>query len=304
MQKELRHAIIHQLWKTHRQSLSQFNLIENALQKKNIHTLYLDHFAVIDLPSCHTGIPILRDMFTALGFTQRGNDYLSDKQNDFAWLAEINCDQRPAKEVLPQVVVADFRLDELPIEVKIIIENYAKQTKPSPLSHIQNLCAKLHGPSSKTELINLFVNYFQGRDWPLPTLKEFHMVKEFNELLAWVLINGRCPNHFTLSIHLLDQFNDLNHFHQFIESLGLTLNQDGGKIKGSAAVGIEQGSTIGLPKRVQLQDGAIELPGEFIEFVWRHPHDKNTQPQRWGDFFTDFIPQNANRVIESLYQKE
>lgn len=306
MLQQLRHTIIKNIWEQYRQHSTEVQQIENALKKKGINLFPLDHFAIIDLPSSNTGIPQLLELFTLLGFSLRGQDYLADKQNDFAWLAESDYAGKAAHEVLPQVVVADFRLEELPVDVRGIIEKYGQQSPGFCLDRIKELInqAKNHDIQAAHLLNELILNYLSGRDWPLPTVDEFYTVQSFNELLAWVLVFGRKPNHFTLSVHLLNHFPDLEHFHQFIEQeVGLKLNQDGGIIKGSKVTGIAQGSTMGVARKIKLADGEIELPTDFIEFVWRYPlhTDHPSSSLRWDEYFTNFIAQHADHVIESLY---
>lgn len=311
MLKNLRQTIVQRLWQAYRLNTPQMQSIETKLQAKGITQLYLDHFAVIDLPGPQTGIKELQPLFSALGYTLKGQDYLADKQNDFAWLCEHDSESLLALETLPQVVVADFRLDELPSEVKKIIEKYSRLAPPSPTPAIQQLIQNLDA-NKMQPLITLITQHFIGRDWPLPTVNEFYSVQEFNELLAWVLVFGRRPNHFTLSVHLLDYFSDLHQFSQFVEEeVKLTLNRDGGAIKGGTHTGIAQGSTIGITENIRLADGSIQIPTGFVEFVWRYPrNDLNhleienhpqAKPQLWNDYFTGFIAQHANHVIESLY---
>lgn len=133
MLKQLRKNIINSLWNKYRTQSSQFQLIETHLNRKGIEEIFLDHFAIIDLPGPHSGIPYLRDIFLTLGYNVRGHDYLPDKQNDFCWLAEEDSDNHFACDVLPQVVVADFRLEAFPPEIKKIIEKYANLAAVSPL---------------------------------------------------------------------------------------------------------------------------------------------------------------------------
>lgn len=305
MLKQLRQNIMQNLWETYSKSSLDMQCIDIALKQKGLHRIILDHFAIIDLPGPNTGISHLREIFSSLGYIERGKDYLASKQNDFLWMAEINCDEFPIFEVLPQVVVADFRLEEMPTEISRIIQCYAKQAPPSPINEIRKLIQRIElgETAAITACTKLISNYFTGRDWALPTLNEFSTVREFNELLAWVLVFGRRPNHFTLSIHLLDYFKDLSDFHRFIETtVGLPLHQEGGVLKGGKSIGIAQGSTSGIPQTIQLMDGNIEIPTGFIEFVWRYPaHASQQHPKRWGDYFTGFIAQHAERVIESLY---
>lgn len=302
MLKTIRQQIISTLWQDYRKSNHHMQRIEHSLREKNIRLPLLDHLAVIDLPGPHTGISDLSRIFTALGFEFRGSDYLPEKQNDFAWLAESDSIGSPVQEVLPQIVVADFRLEEMPTAVRDIIYKFSSQAQPSPAEKIEELAQRAANNDARAaqELIESVNKYLSGREWPLPTVSEFETVRAFNELIAWVLVFGRKPNHFTLSIHLLSEFNNLASFHHFIENeVGLPLNQDGGAIKGSKMTGIEQGSTAGTPEKIILADGSVELPLGFVEFVWRFHN--NQHPQLWNDYFTGFVANHANRVIQSLY---
>lgn len=286
MLRQVRETVTQALWQSYRASSSQVQAIEANLKSKGINRFVLDHFAIIDLPGLNTGIDKLRQVFSSLGYVERGRGYLADKQNDFVWMAEVDCENKPVEEVLPQVVIADFRPQELPVEVKTIIEKYAALAPTFELSTLQSPEAIIH--------------YLQRRDWPLPTIKEFKTVHEFNELLAWVLVFGRKPNHFTFAIHLLPQFSNLEQFNIFIENeLHIPLNRNGGLIKGNRENGIEQSSTVGSEIQVELADDVILLPDSFIEFVWRYP--KKDHAVYWGDYFTGFVPEQANHVIESLY---
>lgn len=309
MRKQLRQIIINTLWHKYRCASLQIRAIEKCLAQKSVPPFVLDHFAIIDLPGPNTGISQLSQLFSIMGYIAQGNDYLPDKQNDFMWLAESDSFNSPVLDVLPQVVVADFRLNELPTEVKKIIEKYSHQAPPPPLAAIQKLAEKvadkvsMYDADAANQLTSMIIHYLKGRDWPLPTVKEFNTVQEFNELLAWVLVFGRRPNHFTLSVHLLNHFANLDDFHRFIEEeVQLSLNHDGGTVKGGKAVGIAQGSTTGVPQTIKLSDGDVQLPTDFIEFVWRYPRDPSCpNPHLWNDFFTGFVAQHADHVIESLY---
>jgi hypothetical protein len=305
MLKRLRHDFVHILWEKYRAASADMQPIEAALRQRNLHKIKQDHFAIIDLPGPHTGIPYLKEIFTCLGFMEQGKDYLAEKQNDFLWMCEEDSKELAAADVLPQVVVADFRLDEMPADIRAIIYKYSEQSQPTPLHDIQQLSARVTKGDSTVSgpLLKLLEQYFYGRDWPLPATKEFRTVQEFNELLAWVLIFGRRPNHFTLSVHLLDHFNSLTEFHEFIvNDVQLALNNEGGVIKGSKEIGIAQGSTVGITQTVRLADGEIQLPNGFVEFVWRFPRNGgDSKPVLWKDYFTGFIAGHADRVIESLY---
>lgn len=305
MLKNIRRQIIHSLWDHYHDSNEHAQRITQCLQQKNMVSPALDHLAIIDLPGPHTGLHELSRIFSALGYEIHGRDYLPEKQNDFAWMAACDSFGTPAAQALPQVVVADFRPDECPADVREIILKYSRQAPPSPAAKIETLAAHAADGDARSaqDLQQLVLTYLSGRDWPLPTVREFETVRAFNELIAWVLVFGRRPNHFTLSIHLLPAFENLSRFHDFIEhEVGLHLNHDGGTIKGGSHTGIEQGSTAGTPETIILADGEVELPLGFMEFVWRFQN--KSQPALWDDYFTGFVANHANRVIQSLYAKD
>lgn len=308
MLKQFRQRFIDHLWMNYCHHSMDCRLIATKLMEKGAAQIHLDHLAVIDLPSKHSGIPHMQRLMEEIGYTVRGRDYLPKKQNDFCWMAERNCLDQPAAAVLPQIVVADFRLEEMPAAVSTIIEKYANQTRGIAWDMLlpQLNAIELGNDEAMRVASKYLESYFMGRDWPLPTFEEFATVHAFNELLAWVLIFGRRPNHFTFSIHLLDMFPDLESFNLFIEKdLGLALNLDSGRIKGGDKVGIAQSATIERKEKIQLEGGEIELPTTFVEFVWRYPATNTmSTPAKWGEYFTGFIPQLADQIIQSLYVGE
>lgn len=304
MLRQLRKSIIDHLWHQHREATSQLACIERHLSQRRIKASPLDHFAIIDLPGPHSGIPTLTAIFSLIGYQERGKGYLPDKQNDFLWMADTDSMQGFAYDALPQAVVADFRPEEMPASIAAIIQKYAQQSAIFPLSTAKALVERIHQNDRDAcqTLFTLITSYLNGRDWPLPTKAEFYLVREFNELLSWVLVFGRRLNHFTLSVHLMREFTNLDSFHTFItEDVQLQLNQEGGVIKGGPHTGIAQGSTVGASQTITLADGTVDLPTGFVEFVWRYPAQSEiTNPRYWKDYFTGFVAQHANHVIESL----
>jgi hypothetical protein len=303
MLKEYRQKIVNNLWQRYRETSSQLQVLEPALHKRGIDRIYLDHFAVIDLPGPNTGIYHMKQIFSNMGYIERGKDYLAEKQNDFLWMTEEDSLFSDVKEVLPQAVIADFRSEELPHEVQEIIEKYARLALPTPVFNIKKLAEHIiRGDKVAGEVLNsICKRYFNGRDWPLPTVNEYLQVKEFNELLAWVLVFGRKPNHFTLSVHLMGGFDSIEDFATFVrDEAQLPLNTEGSLIKGGPDYGIAQGATQGIVQKHRLSDGEIEIAGDFVEFVWRFPVNEQ-KTQLWTDYFTGFVAKFADRVIESLY---
>lgn len=303
MLNHVKSYIFNQLWESYSAHLKELSTIQSHIQKHFQEKLILDHFALIDLPGLYTGMDTLTCLFSYLGYSVRGQDYLTEKQNNFRWLSEEVTPETLAVDASPQIVVADFRREELAPEVLKIIDHYAGFAQALDNDQLKILHQRTLQQDEKaaSELSRFILNYLQSRDWPLPTVKEYEIVKSHNELLAWVLVMGRQVNHFAWAIHLSKSFSQLKIFNQFLNSsLNISLNQKGGLIKGNINKGIEQSSTQPAIKSIKLADGVIALSDRFIEFVWRYPK-KVGENRRWHDYFTGFVADNADRVVESLY---
>lgn len=305
MLSQVKKNIFSQLWENYKTHLVEIDIIQNYFQKHFQEDLVLDHFAIIDLPGPCTGMDTLSYLFSYLGYNARGQGYLAEKQNNFRWLSEEINSGTLAVDAPPQIVVADFRREALAPQVLTIIDYYANFSQALDIEQLKFLHHRtlLHDEVAAIELSAFILNYFQSRDWPLPTVKEYELVKSHNELLAWVLVMGRQVNHFAWGMHLSKGFSQLKLFNQFLSStLNFSLNDKGGLIKGNIKNGIEQSSTQPATKSIKLADGVIDLSDRFIEFVWRFPK-KIGENRLWYDFFTGFVADNANRVVESLYLK-
>ena len=262
----------------------------------------LDHFAIIDLPSQCSGIPHLKKIFGELGFLQKGSGYLPEKQNDFLWMAHSAVEKQKAEHSTPQTVIADFRLNELSPATRKIITKYTGAVKGFDYAGFNQLAkdAQEGNQIAENRLATTVIQELWSRPWGLPTTRDYLAVKEENQLLAWVLLHGRKVNHFGVSIHLNPRYQSLEGFNiDIIGSKFVKLNNFAGEIKGSKECGIEQSSTLGREELTPTADGEVMANNCFIEFVWRFPINDN--PAYWGDYYTGFIPKNANNVIESIY---
>lgn len=79
MPTHLRKNIIQGLWEGYKLSSPDMQRIDAVFKEKGIAHSAFDHFAVIDLPGPHSGIPQLYQIFAALGYVERGKDYLAAK---------------------------------------------------------------------------------------------------------------------------------------------------------------------------------------------------------------------------------
>lgn len=267
--------------------------------------IHLDHLAIIDLPSINSGRLQLKKIFEALEFVVAGNAYLPEKQNPFLWMREKNHPETSIKSTFPQIVLADFELEAFPAKQQAILKKYADQAYPFNHQQFKEYLSDIKegNQSAVNNCAQLIAAYITNRPWPLPTKAEVLSIMEFNELAAWVLVFGRRVNHFGISVYLLNQFANLNTFNNYVANTKLIeLNHSLSAIKGGEHCGIAQSSTMGQWQEVMLAEGdSIKMRSSFTEFVWRYPANANFMPQIAKDYYMDFVPTNANYVIESLY---
>lgn len=286
----IKHKIIECLWDNYVPSIPYYKTVFS--QKPTI-----DHLAIIDLPASeYTGISFMKAIFTRIGFKESGTGYLSDKQNDFIWVTDEKANLSQAKNSLPQVVLADFRINLFSAKVQKILQKYINQAIPFNFDEFD----KLLNINNETTAVKMLCDFLLHRSWGMPTVVEYNTVKEENQLLAWALLFGRKVNHFGVNIAFENKYSDLRDFNTYIKTLNYTeLNSIEGEVKGGAHQGIAQSSTLGQAIIIDTADGKVETHNSFMEFVWRYP--KTDNPIMWGDYFTGFVADNANKVIESLY---
>ncbi|KIE05467.1 Uncharacterized protein NF27_DP00110 [Candidatus Jidaibacter acanthamoeba] len=299
MKEKIRQQLVQMLWDGYKESIPFYNRIFN---ENNIH---LDHFAIIDLPSENSGMNHLKAIFSSLGFVYKGEGYLPEKHNPFAWMREDNYDEKLAHHTTAQPVIADFKLDALSPQVRHIVEKYAALIKPLEMEKFEYYKEQIdkNNEALIPEITGFLYNHLIDKERPKLTSKEYETVFKENELIAWVLAFGRVVNHFGVSIHLDNKASNLTEFNDnVLKSNIITLNATSNYIKGGEYCGIAQSSTNGLPIKIRLKDKEITTHNSFLEFVWRYSNlDKPTLAK---DYYCNFIPQNANHVIESLYIKK
>jgi hypothetical protein len=291
----IQEKLTYKLWEYFKKLYWQQQLIPDGYE------IILDHFAIIDIPSANSGIKTLEKIFTKLGYIRRGEGYLETKQNAFIWMGTANMLKEKYINSLPQLVLADFSLENLSTPLQEIVNKYACNITPFPFSYLDDLLAEVKDSNTPAieKIVELLFNYLTNRTWPKPSLEEYQIVHRENELLSWVIACGRTINHFGICINNITQFNSFAEYTKYLLENNISLNECGGIIKGSRALGLEQAATVGNNMLIQLSNGEILLPSPFIEFIWRHP--LNDSPKLIGDYYTNFLPANANNIIESVY---
>ncbi|MCH1414074.1 MAG: DUF1338 family protein, partial [Glaciecola sp.] len=119
---------------------------------------------------------------------------------------------------------------------------------------------------------------------------------EESEYAAWMSAWGYIPNHFTVSVNQLSNFDTLESVNDKLKLAGFTLNTSGGEIKGSPEVLLEQSSTMADKAPVEFSDGPQTIPSCFYEFARRY----DVTP---GKLYTGFVAASADKIFESTNVK-
>ncbi len=130
-----------------------------------------------------------------------------------------------------------------------------------------------------------------GRLWKID-YKSYEKLYMESEYAAWLTAFGYCANHFTINVNKLRSFKDLKDLNQFLEDSGYTLNSNGGKIKGSKDVYLEQSSTIASELEVEFTDGVKKIPSCYYEFAKRYKTNS-------GELYQGFVEGSADKIFES-----
>ena len=103
---------------------------------------------------------------------------------------------------------------------------------------------------------------------------------------------GFCPNHFTVSINHLTEYQDIKDVNAMIKENGYILNSSGGEIKGTKEELLEQSSI--MADKIKVQFGSINetVPSCYYEFAKRYSDSS-------GKIYQGFVTTSADKIFES-----
>ena len=150
--------------------------------------------------------------------------------------------------------------------------------------------------------------------WRTPTWEDYLVLREESEYASWVIYNRYYLNHYTISVHNLEgKYSELENFNTFLESIGIKLNDSGGKVKISNDGILKQSSSVAGVISASFPAGqesevTHEIPGSYVEFAERlvkpefaHlPKDEIRREHRRDGFEAA----NANKIFESTYTSQ
>lgn len=135
--------------------------------------------------------------------------------------------------------------------------------------------------------------FWAGRLWEPVSFAEYERLSAESEYAAWLSALGLRANHFTVSINALTRLGSVEAVLDFVEAAGCRINTSGGRVKGSRADLLEQGSTLADRVEVAFAGGERHvIPTCYYEFALRH-RDAS------GRLYEGFVPTSADKIFES-----
>ncbi|MEN0110849.1 MAG: DUF1338 domain-containing protein [Planctomycetota bacterium] len=257
------------LWADYVAMTPQAKKIKAAFEEKGERVVN-DHVAFRTLALDPIRLKSLEPHLLAVGYTPyEPYDFAAKKLSAYGYL--------PPEEEMPRVFVSELRTHELSAESQAILERIASQVDASKVADPSILWA--------------------GRLWDPITKAEYETLAAESEYAAWVATIGIRPNHFTIGVNYLANFPEVEDVLQVVEGLGYSVNDSGGRVKGSADVLLEQGSTKADRMPIELAGGeSLEIPTCYYEFAKRYPTDT-------GELYPGFIAKSADKIFESTDAK-
>lgn len=247
-----------------------------------------DHIAFRTMGVPQLGVKSFEKIFLHYGYEKRDHYYFEGKKLDAWWYS-------PPRETDPRIFVSELRIGDLSEESQRMIRRYTDEVKADPadtlnLDNGEEVDHFLHKPL-----------------WRTPTAADYQTLLKESEYAAWVIYNRYYLNHFTISVHNLPEgYNTVADFNQFLEGIGIKLNNSGGKIKTSPDGGLIQSATVAEMIDASFADGEkLRISGSYVEFAERKvlPEFQNlTEDQISRKHRRDgFEAANADKIFESTY---
>ncbi len=258
------------LWADYVAMTPQAGRIKQAFEDRG-ETVVNDHVAFRTLALEPIGLARLEQHVLELGYSEFAPYEFTEKK----LLAK---GYTPPSANYPRIFISELKVDELSLPAARILERIAAQVEATQVNRADVLWA--------------------GTLWNPITVDEYELLQAESEYAAWFASLGLRPNHFTISINNLESTTSVEEVLQVVESLGLAVNTSGGRVKGSPAVLLEQGSTLADVMPIHFAgDEVREVPTCYYEFAKRYPAAD-------GNLFQGFVAASADKIFESTDSRE
>ncbi len=256
------------LWKDYIQITPQAEKIRHLFLATDAEVVN-DHVAFRTFSDSPIDSTFLKEIILSLGYEVQGDYDFAVKK--LKAISLIHKDTR-----LPKVFISELERHKLTEQTQALLSKYCDQidvVEPSP---------------------DVF---WSGRHWHMPTYDDYIQVIAESEYAAWLLVIGLRVNHFTVNVNLLTSTDSLHDVLNRVQSAGFPINESGGRIKGSPAVLLEQGSTMADKIKILFSDHQEHfVPSCFYEFAKRYKNSK-------GELYQGFVAANADKIFESTSSK-
>lgn len=176
-------------------------------------------------------------------------------------------------EDLPRIFISELRVEELSEQAQALVHGLVEQINPQE--------------------VNDASIFWRGPLWETPSWEDYLLLAEESEYASWLSVIGLRCNHFTVSVNALKHFHTIEQLNQLVEELGFSINESGGRVKGSPNVLLEQASTKASVQPFTFADGDVhDVPTCYYEFAKRY-FDSN------GKLYQGFVATSADKIFES-----
>ena len=255
------------LWQDYLNLTPQVHAIQKALQLYN-SKLINDHVAFRTFDIHSMDIAYLEQFILELGYKLLDQYRFPEKH--LSACAYVHPDKSIAKIFLSQL-----HIDQLSERSQKII------------------CQKL---STRKGIPNDSRIFYSGRSWGLIDWEDLKYLRAESEYAAWLMVLGFHANHFTLNVNAFNQgstqYFEWPDFIELMTRIEIEMNADGGMIKGSPDVLLEQASTLADEVEIKFDQGTKRIKSCFFEFAKRFPQEN-------GEEYPGFVAANANQIFSS-----
>ena len=258
------------LWENYVAMTPQAAKIRRAFQSLGEQVVN-DHVAFRTLALQPIGLEQLEPHLLAMGYRRLAPyEFPTKKLRAFGYVSDA--------PNAPRIFLSELLVDQLSPAAATILKRLVEPIDPQQVAHPEVL--------------------WVGRLWEPISYADYQTLLAESEYAAWFATLGLRPNHFTISVNHLKKTTEVEQVLQVVESLGLAVNESGGRVKGSPAQLLEQASTLADRMAVTFANGQQhQVPTCYYEFAKRYPDAS-------GQLFPGFVAASADKIFESTDTKE
>lgn len=297
--KEQLDYVLAGLMNRYKQRVPDVQKIVNAMLKRGMifdeAEIENDHIAFRTMGVDNLGIKSFEKIFLAYGYEKKDYYFFEQKKLNAFWYS-------PPKGNYPRVFISELRVSDFDQKFQDCIRKYTDEVTSDPVDSLDLKNAKAVDEFLHTPL------------WQTPTWEDYDYLQSQSEYAAWVIYNRYYLNHFTVSVHNLpEDYNTVEEYNKFLESIPVKLNNAGGKVKTSPDGNLIQSSTVAemIKAKFPHVDGSKqfhEISGSYVEFAERRvlpefkdlPKEQITRAHRRDGFEAG----NADKIFESTFSSQ